>query len=149
MRRRAIIAAVVLGAVVFLAVGFLFICGDRQAGSPSSLADLEGEWVLDNVRGSFASAPPKVIRFAPGATSGLIQMSDGTRSADFELWGLGLFKFSEGTSFSPLLPEGESEVYTMTHLCPPLPEWDHLNFFPDGMPVGRDSNRRTIRYERE
>ena len=49
----------------------------------------------------------------------------------------------------PLLPSGTSEAYVMTHLCPPLPAWDHLTFFPDGMPVGHDPTQRMINYERE
>jgi hypothetical protein len=125
-------------------------CGfDRLSGWPTSLKDLEGEWVLDYAKGSFDTAPPQRLRFGPATKAEHIALSAGGQELEFELQGAGLFVFPEGTSLRPLVPGGASEVYTMTHLCPPLPPWDHLKFFPDGMPVGSDPTRRVINYERE
>jgi len=71
------------------------------------------------------------------------------RSIAFEIQGMGLLVFDTVQHLEPLIREGSTSVYTMTHLCPPLPAWDHFTFFPDGPPIGRDPNRRLITYERE
>jgi hypothetical protein len=76
-------------------------------------------------------------------------VSDESRAVEFELGGGGQFVFAEGSQFFPLLPAGESNVYTMTHFVPWVPAWDDLTFYPDGRPLGDDPDRRWINYERE
>ena len=141
------IAALLAGLAVLVG-GFLNSGFVRNASWPYE-ADLLGVWVLDKVRGDFDPAPPKLIRFTPGSGPGLVRISDGARVAEFSLPGGPRMTFAAGQHFEPLLPAGRSEVGVMTHLCPPLPGWDHLTFFPDGMTAGRDPTRRMINYERE
>ncbi|HEX5012005.1 MAG TPA: hypothetical protein VFY71_16590 [Planctomycetota bacterium] len=138
------LAALVAGSLV-VAASLL----DSNAGWPRGLADLEGHWALDEVRGTFEVPPPDSLTFGPGPAPNLVRISDGTRGADFVVQGGGRFVFDGSQHFEPLLPAGSTEVFTMTHLRPALPAWDHLIFFPDGMPIGPDANRRSIRYERE
>jgi hypothetical protein len=101
------------------------------------------------VQGTFEIAPPETLVFTVGSAAGLVRVSDGQRTTEFTIQGLGRLEFPAGQRFEPLLPAGASEAYTMTHLCPPLPAWDHLNFYPDGAPIGQDSSRRLISYERD
>lgn len=141
--------AALLAGLAVLVGGILNSGTVRIAGVPHELADLRGVWVLDRVRGEFDPAPPELIEFAPGSGPGLVRISDGTRVAEFSIGGLGRLEFGAGQHLEPLLPAGRSEISVMTHLCPPLPAWDHLTFFPDGTPAGRDPRRRMINYERE
>lgn len=122
---------------------------DRSAGWPHSLADLEGQWILNRVRGEFSESPPQSLTFSPGSAAHLMQVSDGSLGAEFELMGLGQLVFAGGARFPPILPEGTADVFTMTHRLPAMPAWDHLTFFPDGMPLGPSEGRRFIEYERE
>jgi hypothetical protein len=138
-----------LGAAWLLAFSFLNSGFVRDAGLANSLDDLEGDWVLDSVRGSVEPDPPERIRFSKGAAADLIQIDDGERVAEFQIQGAGRWAFADGVDFSPLVPPGARDAYTMTHFCPPVPQWDHLTFFPTGLPVGRDPERRFINYERE
>ena len=142
------LAALLAGLAVF-AWAYLNSGRVRNAGIPHDLADLRGAWVLDRMRGEFDPQPPELIEFAPGSGPGLVRISDGVRVAEFSIEGLGRLDFGIGQRFEPLLPAGRSEVHVMTHLCPPVPAWDHLTFFPDGPPAGRDPTRRMINYERE
>ena len=148
-RRRLLIAAITCGLAWLFIVGFLNSGFIRDASFPYTLDDIEGDWVLDVVQGDFEVAPPEQLHFSQGAGAGLDEISDGQRVAEFRMEGLGRWVFAAGASFNPLLPAGTAEAYTMTHFCPPLPAWDHLIFFPDGMPMGNDPNRRAINYERE
>lgn len=147
--------AVLLSVLALVASGLLLGAGVlnggavRSAGWPHDLADLEGKWVLDRVCGTFEVAPPEELVFSAGSSAGLVQVCDGQRTTEFAVQGGGRLVFAAAQHLEPLLPAGASEVYTMTHLCPPLPAWDHLTFFPDGQPIGPDSNRRLINYERE
>ncbi len=120
----------------------------RSAGCPSDTSGLAGRWILQRCRGDFPVAPPREIVFEPASAGRRGRMRCGDASRDFELGGLGLLSFAGG-GVPPLTGEGQSEVYTMTHLCPPLPEWDHLVFFPDGAPMGQNTSRRLVVYERE
>jgi hypothetical protein len=120
----------------------------RSAGWPTRPSDLEGDWVLDRVRGEFPLAPPRRLLFTVGDAPDLVRVSDGSRSIEFQLTGGGLLRYDPHTPFEPLLPSGRAEVRTMTHLCPPLPAWDHLSFHPDGVASG-SATQRSIRYERE
>ena len=121
----------------------------RSAGSAHGIGPLRGEWVLDHVRGEFDVAPPERLWFSDGVDVDRILVSDGQRQAEFTMRGLGEWIFSEGSEFAPLLTPGSAVTHTMTHFCPPLPAWDHLNFFPDAIPMGRNPERRVITYERE
>ena len=151
MRRQARVLAVVALVAGSLLLGAIVLDSGavRSAGWPHDLSDLEGRWVLDGLRGTFEVAPPEVLIFRAGAGPDAVQVSDGQRTTEFVVQGPGRFVFAGGQHFEPLLPAGTSEVYTMTHLCPPLPAWDHLTFFPDGQPLGPDPDRWFIRYERE
>ena len=137
-----------LAGLAVLVGGFLNSGFVRNAGWPHE-PELLGVWVLDRVRGDFDPQPPELIEFAPGSGPGLVRISDGVRVAEFSIEGLGRLEFGAGQHFEPLLPAGRSEVHVMTHLCPPVPAWDHLTFFPDGAPIGGDPTRRMINYERE
>lgn len=121
----------------------------RSAGWPHGLGDLEGRWVLDRVRGDFATAPPATLVFSEGSSPDLVRVSADQGEAEFEVHGPGRLVFAEGQSLEPLLAAGATEAHVMTHLCPPLPAWDHLKFFPDGPPDGPDATRRSVTYERE
>lgn len=55
----------------------------------------------------------------------------------------------EPPHLEPLMPVGADVAYSMTHFCPPAPEWDHLILHPDEPPIGRGANRRAVVYERE
>lgn len=120
----------------------------RDAGCPRDLAELEGHWVLDHVRGSFDLAPPEELEFSAGSIPGRIRITDGQRVGEFEIQGAGLLVFDAAPHLEPLMAAASTTVYTMTHRCPPLPAWDHLIFYPDGPAVGRVS-QRSITYERE
>ena len=141
------IAALLAGLAVLVG-GFLNSGLVRHAGWPHE-PELLGVWVLDRTRGDFDPAPPELIEFVPGSGSGLVRISDGVRVAEFSLPGGPRLEYGAGPDFEPLLPAGRSEVNVMTHLCPPLPAWDHLTFFPDGTPTGGDPTQRMINYERE
>jgi hypothetical protein len=140
--------ALVSGLLV-IGAGVLNSGAVRNAGVPRDLAELEGRWVLDHLRGSFDVAPPGELVFSAGTIPGRVRISDGGRAGEFEIQGAGLLVFDSAPHLEPLMPDGSKSVYTMTHLCPPLPAWDHLMFFPDGQPIGHDPNRRSITYERE
>jgi len=147
--RKFVIAAIACGLAWMFIVGFLNGGFVRDASFPYSLQEIEGDWVLDAVQGEFEPAPPELLHFSEGTEPGLVKVTDGQRVAEFPMKGQGRWVFAAGASFSPLLPAGSADAYTMTHFCPPLPAWDHLVFFPDGMPMGSDPNRRAINYERE
>lgn len=131
------IAVVMIVAVVVVVLLFLWTAvnggaPDRDAGWPNSVADLEGEWVLDR---SSEGAPedlarrlPQRIRFAKGPEPRTGFVTDGTRWAGFELGGAGILRFGWEADFEPLLPRDLPEVWTMTHRLPAIPEWDHLTF---------------------
>ena len=141
--------------VVVVLIGWVIVWGVLNSGRvrksvvPHALADLQGEWVLDNRRGEFALEPPETIRIEASSGPELLRITDGERTAEFEIAAAGFLAFPEGSRFDPLLREDVTRVQVMTHLCPPLPAWDHLTFYPDGMPEGGDSTRRSITYERE
>lgn len=138
--------AVVVGSCCLLgvlAVGMVF---ERNAGWPHDLSDLQGRWVLDHVRGEVDEPVPETLWFSGGSTKESVCVSDGRRTAEFVLPGSGRMVFPAGHQFEPLLPAGASSVHTMTHLCPPVPAWDHLAFFLDGSPSPMG---RVVVYERE
>ena len=141
--------AALLSAIWLLAWGVLNSGAVRSAGIPHGLADLQGSWVLDRTRGELDSEPPEFIVFSAGSAADLVRLSDGTRTAEFSVGGVGRLEFGAGQTFEPLLPAGVSVVHVMTHLCPPLPAWDHLIFYPDGSPVAGDTDCRMFTYERE
>jgi hypothetical protein len=149
MPTRAVAVVALVAASVLLGACFLNSGEIRSAGWPHDLADLEGTWVLDEVRGTFDVAPPETISFEAGTGPEVVQVSDGRRTAEFVVQGAGRLVFAVGQHFEPLLPAGATEAYTMTHSCPALPAWDQLIFFPDGAPNGRDPSRRIMVYERD
>src|SRR5262245_51485920 len=120
--------ALVSGLLV-IAAGVLNSGAVRNAGVPSGLAELEGHWVLDHVRGTFDIAPPDELVFSAGAIPGRVRISDGQRTGEFEIFGAGLLVFDAAPQLEPLVGAGSKTVYTMTHLCPPLPACDHLIFY--------------------
>jgi hypothetical protein len=146
--RTIVTSSVLVALLVTLLAGALDSGFVRSAGWPTRPSDLEGAWVLDRVRGQFPHTPPQRLLFTVGDAPDLVRVSDGSRSVQFQLMGGGLLRYDPRTPFEPLLPSGRTEVRTMTHLCPPLPAWDHLIFHPDG--VASDSaTPRSIRYERD
>ncbi len=145
---RVVLAVTAAGALGLGAVGLAY--GDVwHAGWPMSVEVLEGRWVLDEMRGDFAREPPQWLEFTTAPDEHLGDMHVEGRSHRFELHAVGQLVFDQGTALEPLVSTGEQSVFTGTHLCAPFREWDQLAFYPDGMPLGENPDRRMIRYERE
>lgn len=148
-QRRRLLVGSLAGACAILGGVVLDSGAVRDAGWPNGLADLEGRWVLDHVSGEFDAKPPSGLAFSAGSGAGHVRITADGREAEFVVRGLGQLVFAGGPQLEPLIASGAAEVYAMTHLCPPLPAWDHLTFFPDGPPMGWDPLRRSITYERD
>ena len=146
--RKCVVILLALSVLWLLVFGFLNSGAIRSAGWAHSISDLEGMWVLDHVRGSLESAPPEYIYFAQGPLPETIQVSDGTRQANFSIHAF-QWVFAADADFSPLLPHGSTTVNTGTHFCPPVPQWDHLKFYPTGPALTREDAYRVVTYERE
>ncbi len=145
---RRIVVGVMLATGVALGAFFMTYPDFWLAGWPT-ISVMEGRWVLHEVDGDFPVGPPEWIEFEPATTEHHAHLLVKGRTLRFELRGVGQIVFDDAPDLEPLVSLGEKAVFTTTHLCAPFSEWDQLTLYPDGMPIGRDPNRRSIRYERE